>query len=231
MNTDADWIIKDIVLATVIISSSAGEQSIQTVCRGITVTLCHPGPVATGVGGQVRSLYGPQGQITVHEPEGYQKGRLGVKRVAQLILKAAYHNVESCWISTHPILLTGECSSTSVIHSCVYWAAGKFVKSNLNEVHVYTEDGMYWEAFLWFKSQHCPYVDLAKRGFLKPNYLTYWATLPWGILTSSLSCTYTCTQPRRPGSFPCLNVKLESLLQKLSLYGILSVRDFGLYRS
>ena len=76
--------------------------------RGITVSLCHPGPMATGVAGQLRSLYGSEGLLTEAEDPVKVKKRQSPRRVAQLILRAAYHGLDSCWICQHPILLLGE---------------------------------------------------------------------------------------------------------------------------
>ena len=74
------------------------------------MTLCHPGPIATGTEGQPRCLYGPKGPITHSDPPASTKGRQSTKRVAALVLQAAYNNVESCWICQHPILVTGQIS-------------------------------------------------------------------------------------------------------------------------
>jgi len=73
--------------------------------RGITVTMCHPGPIATGVAGQVRSLYGSGGLLTEVEDQAKVKQRQSPQRVATLVLMAAYHNLDTCWIAQHPVLL------------------------------------------------------------------------------------------------------------------------------
>ena len=78
--------------------------------RNITVTLCHPGPIATGAAGQVRSLYGSDGLLTEVEDQGKVKQRQSPTRVAELILRAAWHGLDSCWICQHPVLLLGGCN-------------------------------------------------------------------------------------------------------------------------
>lgn len=76
--------------------------------RGVKVTLCQPGPIATGVQGQVRSLYGSKGLLTEStESDAELRKRHNPKRVAELILRAAYHGLDSCWIAKHPVLLLG----------------------------------------------------------------------------------------------------------------------------
>ena len=77
------------------------------ICRGIRVTMCHPGPIATGVTGQVRSLYGSQGLLTEVEDQAKVKQRQSPQRVASLVLTAAYHGLDTCWIAQHPVLLLG----------------------------------------------------------------------------------------------------------------------------
>ena len=83
----------------------------KVLCRGITVSMCHPGPIATGTVGQVRSLYGSDGLLTELEDQAKVKQRQSPQRVAQLILRAVYHELDSCWISQHPVLLLGKPSS------------------------------------------------------------------------------------------------------------------------
>ena len=72
------------------------------------MVLCHPGPIATRAAGQMRSLYGSSGLLQVSDDEKEVKRRQGPERVAELILRACYHGVASCWISKHPVLLIGE---------------------------------------------------------------------------------------------------------------------------
>jgi len=69
--------------------------------------MCHPGPIATGVAGQVRSLYGSGGLLTEVEDQAKVKQRQSPQRVATLVLMAAYHNLDTCWIAQHPVLLLG----------------------------------------------------------------------------------------------------------------------------
>lgn len=71
------------------------------------ITVCHPGPIATGSGGQVRSLYGPDGLLREAEPASETSKRQSPQRVAELILRAAYHGLDSCWIAKHPVLFLG----------------------------------------------------------------------------------------------------------------------------
>lgn len=80
----------------------------QYICRGVLVTMCHPGPIATGAKGQVRSLYGSEGLLRAPEPEAESGKRLDPGRVAELIIRATYHGLDSCWIAKHPVLLLGE---------------------------------------------------------------------------------------------------------------------------
>ena len=75
-------------------------------CRGITVTICCPGPVATGSPDQPRSIYDGRGLITTHS--GDSKKRMSPARVAELIGSATYHKVDECWIARHPVLLMGK---------------------------------------------------------------------------------------------------------------------------
>ena len=70
--------------------------------------MCHPGPIATGAAGQVRSLYGSKGLLTEVEDQSKVKQRQSPERVAQLVLRAAYHGLDSCWISQHPVLVLGK---------------------------------------------------------------------------------------------------------------------------
>lgn len=90
-------------------------------CRGVQVTLCHPGPIATGADGQIRSLYGSSGLLTEAEG-GSNKARQSPKRVAALVLKACHHGLDSVWIAKHPVLLLGRAVSTvSVALSGTHW--------------------------------------------------------------------------------------------------------------
>ncbi len=78
--------------------------------RGITVTICCPGPVATGSPDQPRAIYSGTGLITKSSNEKESSKRMVPARVAELIGKAAYHKLDECWIARHPVLLMGETS-------------------------------------------------------------------------------------------------------------------------
>lgn len=77
-------------------------------CRGITVTLACPGPVATGTEETPRNIFSSEGLTAKHEERGGSKKRLSPTRVAQLIARAAYNGLDMCWIAKHPVLLIGE---------------------------------------------------------------------------------------------------------------------------
>ena len=81
--------------------------------RRITVTICCPGPVATGSPDQPRSIYGGTRLVTSHSRDS--KKRMSPARVAELIGSATYHKLNECWIARHPVLLMGEmlCQSQS----------------------------------------------------------------------------------------------------------------------
>eukprot|EP00887_Chlorella_sp_A99_P004887 scaffold4.g4887.t1 len=74
--------------------------------RGVGVTLCCPGPLATGTEARPRVVYGASGLIT-QAATGLSKRRVGAGRAAQLIATAAYHKLDECWIAFHPVLLMG----------------------------------------------------------------------------------------------------------------------------
>ena len=74
--------------------------------RRITVTICCPGPVATGSPDQPRSIYGGTGLVASHSRDS--KKRMSPARVAELIGSATYHKLDECWIARHPVLLMGE---------------------------------------------------------------------------------------------------------------------------
>ena len=78
-------------------------------CRGVTVTICCPGPVATGSPEQPRAIYNGTGLITASSSDKGSSKRMSPPRVAELIGKATYHRVDECWIARHPVLLMGEC--------------------------------------------------------------------------------------------------------------------------
>ncbi|KAL0052302.1 hypothetical protein WJX82_011685 [Trebouxia sp. C0006] len=75
--------------------------------RGVTVTICCPGPVATGSLEQPRAIYNGTGLITASSSDKGSSKRMSPPRVAELIGKATYHRVDECWIARHPVLLMG----------------------------------------------------------------------------------------------------------------------------
>lgn len=73
---------------------------------GVGVTLCCPGPVATGSQESPRVVYGPKARI-VQNATG-SSNRLDPARAAHLIANAAAHGVDEAWIARHPVLAMGE---------------------------------------------------------------------------------------------------------------------------
>lgn len=59
-------------------------------CRGVGATLCCPGPLATGLDGKPRMVYGANGLVT-QAATGMSKKRVSTARAAELITRAAYH--------------------------------------------------------------------------------------------------------------------------------------------
>lgn len=74
--------------------------------RGVGATLCCPGPLATGLDGKPRMVYGANGLVT-QAATGMSKKRVSTARAAELITRAAYHCLDECWIANHPVLLLG----------------------------------------------------------------------------------------------------------------------------
>ncbi|KXZ46596.1 hypothetical protein GPECTOR_42g807 [Gonium pectorale] len=72
---------------------------------GVRVTICCPGPVATGSEEAPRVVYGPTGRI-VQNATG-AANRLDPARAAQLIANAAAHGVDEAWMAKHPVLAVG----------------------------------------------------------------------------------------------------------------------------
>ncbi|GIL61662.1 hypothetical protein Vafri_16082, partial [Volvox africanus] len=72
---------------------------------GVGVTICCPGPVATGSEETPRVVFGPTGRI-VQNATG-ASNRLNPARAAQLIACAAAHGVDEAWIALHPVLAIG----------------------------------------------------------------------------------------------------------------------------
>ena len=84
------------------------------VCRGITVTIACPGPVATGTEDAPRNVFSSEGLTAKHEERGGSKKRLSPTRVAELIARAAYNRLDMCWIAKHPVLLLGALQWTCI---------------------------------------------------------------------------------------------------------------------
>lgn len=74
--------------------------------RGVSVTVCCPGPVSAGPGSPPRSVYGARG-LVVHDETGGKGGRVAAERAATLVASAAAHGVDEAWICRHPVLLMG----------------------------------------------------------------------------------------------------------------------------
>lgn len=58
--------------------------------------------------GIVRNVFGPQGLI--QSPAGASRRsskHMAPQRVAELVVRAAVHKVDKCWIAKHPVLLMG----------------------------------------------------------------------------------------------------------------------------
>lgn len=73
--------------------------------RGIYSTVVCPGPIHSDES-EARMVYGKDGLIPQKNTSNSKK-RVSVKVVAHLVAKAAYHRMDECWISNHPILLMG----------------------------------------------------------------------------------------------------------------------------
>lgn len=73
---------------------------------GVGVTICCPGPIATGSETTPRVVYGADGLI-VQNNTGRSNNRLAPQRCAELIANAMAHKLDECWISRHPVLLVG----------------------------------------------------------------------------------------------------------------------------
>ncbi|KAG1664699.1 hypothetical protein FOA52_006674 [Chlamydomonas sp. UWO 241] len=79
----------------------------EVVDRGVSVTICCPGPVSSGSDVPVeRRVYGPTGMVSRTE-EPNPKGKVAPQRYAQLVANAAAAGLDECWIAKHPVLLVG----------------------------------------------------------------------------------------------------------------------------
>jgi short-subunit dehydrogenase len=70
----------------------------------IGVTVCCPGPLTST--GRTRVVYGATGLIS-QANTGLSKSRVPTDRAAELIAKAAYNELDECWIAHHPVLMLG----------------------------------------------------------------------------------------------------------------------------
>lgn len=77
--------------------------------RGVRVTMCCPGPVATGSATTPRVVFGPTGQIVKNDTGA--SNRSDPTRAAQLIANAVAHGVDEAWIARHPVLAMGGCGT------------------------------------------------------------------------------------------------------------------------
>lgn len=76
--------------------------------------------------GIVRNVFGPQGLI--QSPAGASRRsskHMAPQRVAELVVRAAVHKVDKCWIAKHPVLLMGmNCRRFSLLKfKCMHWVA------------------------------------------------------------------------------------------------------------
>ncbi|KAG2484642.1 hypothetical protein HYH03_016595 [Edaphochlamys debaryana] len=71
----------------------------------VHVTICCPGPVATGSAETPRVVYGPNGRIVQNNTGS--SNRHDPARTAELIASAAAHGVDEAWIARHPVLAVG----------------------------------------------------------------------------------------------------------------------------
>eukprot|EP00879_Flechtneria_rotunda_P028078 GHRR01030156.1.p1 GENE.GHRR01030156.1~~GHRR01030156.1.p1 ORF type:complete len:163 (+),score=38.09 GHRR01030156.1:352-840(+) len=70
--------------------------------KGISVTICCPGPVATGTRDAPRMIYGPTGPI--QRIQKNDSKRMDTERAAYLIAKAMAAGVPECWLARQPVL-------------------------------------------------------------------------------------------------------------------------------
>eukprot|EP00879_Flechtneria_rotunda_P032148 GHRR01035307.1.p1 GENE.GHRR01035307.1~~GHRR01035307.1.p1 ORF type:complete len:119 (+),score=24.86 GHRR01035307.1:77-433(+) len=87
---------------------SHGSESVVNLacCRGISVTICCPGPVATGTRDAPRMIYGPTGPI--QRIQKNDSKRMDTERAAYLIAKAMAAGVPECWLARQPVLTMGK---------------------------------------------------------------------------------------------------------------------------
>lgn len=74
----------------------------------IKVTVCCPGPIATGTKDQPRVIFGTEGILRDSAVQtGVPGGRMAVDRAVELISRAVKHDLPVSWIVGHPLLLMG----------------------------------------------------------------------------------------------------------------------------
>ena len=104
----------------------------------------------------MRSLYGPEGLLTELEDQSKVKQRQNPSRVSQLILRAAWHGLDSCWICQHPVLLLGG------------W---RFSKTSSGTVNANLELTPEWESFTMAGCESIQSLDsLSATAFLCLEY-------------------------------------------------------------
>lgn len=83
------------------------------------MTICSPGPVATGSADAPRVVYGAAGLMHTHTATSAAgKSRMQTERVAEWVGAAAYHGLEECRISKQPVLALSESLVHAVFVSC-----------------------------------------------------------------------------------------------------------------
>lgn len=78
--------------------------ALECCCRGVGVTICCPGPIATGTDGKLRNVYGASALVQHAETSAAVKKRMDPARTAAWIGAAAYHGLDEAWISKQPVL-------------------------------------------------------------------------------------------------------------------------------
>lgn len=72
----------------------------------VGVTICCPGPMATGSDATPRVIFGATGRI-VHNNTGVSSSRMDPGKAALYIAAAALEGLDECWIARHPVLAIG----------------------------------------------------------------------------------------------------------------------------
>ena len=81
-------------------------------CRGLGVTICCLGPIATGTDDQPRNVYGGSG---LQPASDSANNRLSATEAAAWVGAAAHHGLERAWISKQPVLSLG----AQRLHACL----------------------------------------------------------------------------------------------------------------